>query len=233
MGTKDSYFGSRYLKDNGNLYRISYEYDDFPESPREWDNLGKMICHHRNYNLGDAQIEDWESYFISETNMNEDWYYSHSKYTLKDLVGRWKKTKFLVLELSICDHSGISMSCGFGSGWDVSNIGFIYVDKDNKDVQDYLKTHTLKETKEWVLGVLESEVKIYSKYLEGQVYCLIQELYDEETDTWEIMENCGSYYFTDFKDQEISARDFLSKDAVQLKEKDVMDAIKTRSLDVL
>jgi len=24
-----------------------------PESPREWDNVGTMVCSHRRYNLGD------------------------------------------------------------------------------------------------------------------------------------------------------------------------------------
>jgi hypothetical protein len=27
--------------------------DEPYESPREWDNLGTMICFHRRYNLGD------------------------------------------------------------------------------------------------------------------------------------------------------------------------------------
>jgi len=29
--------------------------DDSPESPREWENLGTMVCDHRKYNLGDTQ----------------------------------------------------------------------------------------------------------------------------------------------------------------------------------
>jgi hypothetical protein len=31
------------------------EHDDDAESPREWENLGKMVCWHRRYNLGDEQ----------------------------------------------------------------------------------------------------------------------------------------------------------------------------------
>ena len=27
--------------------------DDCPESPRDWDNLGVMVCLHKRYNLGD------------------------------------------------------------------------------------------------------------------------------------------------------------------------------------
>ena len=34
-------------------YRIRTFYDESPESPRNWDNLGTMVCFHRNYDLGD------------------------------------------------------------------------------------------------------------------------------------------------------------------------------------
>jgi len=34
-------------------YKIEIFPDSQNESPREWDNLGTMICFHRNYNLGD------------------------------------------------------------------------------------------------------------------------------------------------------------------------------------
>ena len=37
-------------------YRIRIMPDYDPSSPREWDNLGIMICSHRRYNLGDEQI---------------------------------------------------------------------------------------------------------------------------------------------------------------------------------
>ncbi len=32
-------------------------HDEMPEFPREWENLGIMICGHRNYNLGDEQYD--------------------------------------------------------------------------------------------------------------------------------------------------------------------------------
>lgn len=38
-----------------NTFRYLIEYDDHAESPREWDNLGTMVCWHRHYTLGDEQ----------------------------------------------------------------------------------------------------------------------------------------------------------------------------------
>lgn len=39
--------------------------DDSPESPREWDNVGTMVCWHRHYKLGDEQPkEDATDYLL-------------------------------------------------------------------------------------------------------------------------------------------------------------------------
>ncbi len=35
--------------------RVRIIQDSDPMSPREWDNVGKMVCWHRRYNLGDEQ----------------------------------------------------------------------------------------------------------------------------------------------------------------------------------
>lgn len=35
-------------------YTIKIYHDEDAESPRDWDNLGEMVCFHRRYNLGDC-----------------------------------------------------------------------------------------------------------------------------------------------------------------------------------
>ena len=37
----------------GNYYRLRIEQDEFCDGPRNWDNLGHMVCWHRRYKLGD------------------------------------------------------------------------------------------------------------------------------------------------------------------------------------
>ena len=43
--------------------KLRIEHDEYPESPRDWDNVGTMVCWHRRYTLGDEQPsespEDW------------------------------------------------------------------------------------------------------------------------------------------------------------------------------
>jgi hypothetical protein len=48
--------------------------DSDPESPREWDNLGTMVCSHSNYNLGDKpydEFSDTESFLLSLLSIKE------------------------------------------------------------------------------------------------------------------------------------------------------------------
>lgn len=41
-----------YAATNGR-YTLCVHYDEYAESPRKWDNLGRMICFHSRYSLGD------------------------------------------------------------------------------------------------------------------------------------------------------------------------------------
>ena len=36
---------------------LSIYFDSCPTNPREWDNLGTMVCGHRRYDLGDEQAQ--------------------------------------------------------------------------------------------------------------------------------------------------------------------------------
>ena len=42
-------------------HEIQIEYDDSPESPREWDNLCEIHHWHKRYNLGDFNYTDTEN----------------------------------------------------------------------------------------------------------------------------------------------------------------------------
>ncbi len=43
----------RYFMEKGKVYRIHVEIDTYSDSPREWSNVSRMVCWHRNYSLGD------------------------------------------------------------------------------------------------------------------------------------------------------------------------------------
>lgn len=131
----------------GKLHRVKIVPDSYPTSPRDWDNLGTMVCWHRNYNLGDEQPND-----------------SPTEY-------RAKLPKHIIeLPLYLYDHSGITMNTsGFTCGWDSGQVGFIYVTKE-KIRKEYGWKRITQARKEKIYRYLKNEVKTYDHYLTGQVY---------------------------------------------------------------
>ena len=150
--------------------------DEYPESPREWDNLGTMVCWHNRYELGDKHDFDTPEDF-------EEW--------LKD-------NPALVLPLFLYDHSGISISCKctypYNDIWDAGQVGYIYVTykklRKEFNYKNITKSRYLKAIK-----YLEGEVDTYNDYLTGEVYgytanCAI---------CGDFVDSCSGFYGYDIK----------------------------------
>lgn len=137
-------------------YNIKIKQDEFVlDTPRDWYNLGKMICFHGRYNLGDKTeltSEDFESWDELERYL----------YNRKHAV--------VVLPLYLYDHSGITMSTTpFSCPWDSGQVGFIYADRQS--ILDEFKVKRItKKIKEESSKILLQEVKVYDQYLCGDIY---------------------------------------------------------------
>jgi len=133
-------------------YDIHVLYDSEPESPREWDNLGRMFCFHNRYNLGDkhdylkGDFDNWPDF---RKQLELDGYKN-------------------ILPLYLYDHSGITISTKpFSSVWDSGQVGFIGVsDKELGMVLGYGDPPADDVTQ----NILEAEVLTYDHYLTGRVY---------------------------------------------------------------
>ena len=147
-------------------HTIEIHQDEIPESPREWDNLGTMVCWHNRYLLGDEQPN------IEPERFFED---------LGEEVFR--------LNLYLYDHSGITMNTsGFSCPWDSGQVGWIYVTKERVR-KEYSVKRISKKIRERVFNLLRSEVKTYDDYLTGNVYGYsVKDLNDEFVD------GCSGYY---------------------------------------
>lgn len=155
---------------DGRKLRLVIEQDQFSDDPRSWDNLGTMLCCHRDYQLGDCNsnrdtelqlAEICRKYGKSDEEIDEMTFSEEIQFILDqdDVCG---------LPLLIYDHSGISMSTGKQCSWDSSFVGLIFVEKDFCLAQMCLKDE--EGWKEKAKETLKSEVKIYSDFLEGNVY---------------------------------------------------------------
>lgn len=134
---------------------ISIYNDDSEDSPRDWDNMGKMICFHSSYILGDKHTYNSDNY----NDLNE----------LKEAIKK-EENAVIMLPLGLYDHSGITMYIGnIHNRWDGSQVGWIIAKRD-----DILKEYNVKRISKQLLARVETqlrqEVKTYDQYLTGQVY---------------------------------------------------------------
>ena len=166
-------------------YLIEIHNDDSPESPREWDNLGTMLCFHRRYNLGDKHEYDFKDY----TGWEE---------MKADIIK--KEKPLVILPLFLYDHSGITMSTGdFNDRWDSGQVGFIFVSKKKAQEEYNLKTFTKNRIKK-IEEYLKGEVETYDQYLRGDIYGYkVFEILDEnedenDDDNREELDACWGFY---------------------------------------
>ena len=150
-----------------NGYTVYYAiYDVYPPDPREWDNLGTMVCEHKRYN------------FPYEENFN----------SIDELIKHIKKENVIALRIYLYDHNGLCVqTTPFSCPWDSAQIGFIFC------TEEQLKKEGI--TKEQAIEVMENEVKTYNDYIQGNVYCIVRETYnqDKEQIDYGIVGDCYDY----------------------------------------
>jgi len=135
-------------------YKLEICIDESSESPRRWDNLAKMVCSHKRYNLGDKHDYKHDDY---------DGWDEMKKAIIK------KEKAVVILPLYMYDHSGITISTSpFGCRWDSGQVGLIFVSRENA-VKEFGKRIT-KEIKEKITDIINIEVKTYDQYVRGDIY---------------------------------------------------------------
>ena len=160
-------------------YKLEIFDDLNPCSPREFDNLGTMVCFHRRYNLGD-ETELKSSDFSSWEEL-ENYLYK-------------EEDALIAIPVFMYDHSGLWINTtGFSCPWDSGQVGYIYISKE-KVRREYSCKRITKKLKNMIREILCSEVDLYNDYLSGNVYgfTLTNKENAEEIDS-----SCG-FYGTDY-----------------------------------
>jgi hypothetical protein len=143
------------LKHKGYTIKVVQD-EELAHSPRENDNLGKLVCFHNRYTLPHEADYDFKDYSGWDGMENA---------IAKDAV--------VILPVYMYDHSGLTINTtGFSCPWDSGRIGFIFASK--KDVVKEFGKVT-PEIVATIKGILEAEVQEYSAFLEGNVYGFIVE----------------------------------------------------------
>lgn len=174
-------------------YQIKISQDNDASSPREWDNLGTMVCWHSKYNLGDENALTELDGLICDSGTDTD-YFSPGDYL------SWLESKnYVVLPLYLYDHSGITISTtSFSCPWDSGQIGFIYVSRE-KIRSEYGVKRVSKKKIETICGYLKSEVETYDQYLRGDVFGYQLQKVDDCGCVLDELDSCFGFYGDDIK----------------------------------
>lgn len=184
--------------------RIRIEYDECPESPREWNNFGRMVCWHSRYVLGDTDRSASGHHYAS----SHDGEIFNSP---QDFMDWWKANGKggILIPLYLYDHSGISISCGreypFNCPWDSGQVGWVYATAEM--IRKEFGKRITKARRAQAEKCIRSEVETYDTFLTGQVYGYIverPELDDdgEETGEAEELDSCWGMFGMDYCIQE-------------------------------
>lgn len=126
--------------------RVRIEQDAEPESPREWENAGTIVCWHRRYRIGDR----------------------HEFREPEDFLEWWEENGEggTILPVYLFDHSGLRLSTGaFGCPWDSGQVGWAYMTAATQAAELITDPE----------GCLRSEVEVLDQYLAGDVYGFVIE----------------------------------------------------------
>ncbi len=191
--------------------------DDMAGSPREWDNLGTLVCFGYTNETDFRDNDEFLEALLAEVLPNVDtdaWIERQQDYTISDrkplhsqheinnrIVAEIQK-KFVLFPVYIHDHSGISISTSpFSCRWDSGQAGWIYASK--KDILDEVGGKYLtKARRAWAERVLTSEIKTLDIYYAGDVYDISTGEVSEE-------EHCAGFFGKDYAEKEAKAELFF------------------------
>lgn len=170
--------------------RVTVLVDEYPTNPREGCNLTTMICHHRNYSLGDVkESEQFNGY--------------NSLKELKQALVEYYGEMAYIKPLSLYDHSIQTLAIGEPTDrWDSGYVGFIFVTKEQARKWFNVKRIT-KSILEKIEKLAQAEVEEYNKvWLWGEVYYLsLEKVFtnvDDKNDCFEESMDCiGGFTFDD------------------------------------
>ena len=217
-----------------NDYTIEIGYDHFPESPREWDNLGTIAYKHNRYAIGDQEIKEASAIeflgnLVSDHLTGDDqealYYYDEDiSVQLKNKIVKLVKQDYIILDYYLYDHSIQSVSTTPFSeqhgwqhaSWDSGQVGWVYVSKERVR-KDFGWKHITKNREDEIVKILKCEVEAYNQYLLGEVY--YYEIRNRHNDT---IDSCyGFYESIDYVEKQ--AKEALDYYIVQTSEQNIND----------
>ena len=174
------------IQRRGYTLNIDRDYS-YEENPRIFNsNLGRMVCWHSRYNLGD--VKDFKTpadFYLYRQNNSKDIY--------------------AILNVYLYDHSGLAISTkDFKDPWDSGQIGYIYCRTDEVIGAGY----NPETDSDKVVDILEKEVQEYDDYLQGTNEYYYFCLRDED---FNIIDSMSGFLKTNLKDMISEMKEYVDK----------------------
>lgn len=150
--------------------KVIIQREDDAMSPREFDNVGRMVCWHRRYKLGDEQPKCDPAEWLADFQKDEP--------------------SGIILPLYLIDHGGISISThAFSCPWDSGQVGYIVTDLHRLQTMGFDWKCLTPKRRVQVIEMLKAEVKAYDAYLQGDVwgYSIL------DGQNGECLDSCGGF----------------------------------------
>ena len=158
--------------------KLIVSYDEWAESPRNWDNLSKMIFFGKHSHLGDKH------------NINSDDYNGWEE--LEQAIR--KEYNVVILEkVYAYSHGGMTISTSpFSCPWDSGTLGFVIITKE--DIKEnygwkVLTKKRLDKAINFLDNIIKGEIKVLDNYINGEVFSF--QIQDEAGD---IEDSCCGFY---------------------------------------
>jgi hypothetical protein len=189
------------VKANG--FTLHIESDEWlPDSPRDTqDNLGKMYCWHRRYNIGDKNPYKRSRDFWDDTDLQSEIFTSVKVYLLDHSVLRLGAGPFA------CDPDG----------WDSDVLGIVYATKKNVQAR---YGNLSDETKAAVEEALRAEIAEYDDYMNTEYYRFWIEGLDGEC-----VDSCGGFVCDDETEMLKAMKEYVGDEYYPLFDKALAQAV--------
>lgn len=161
---------------------LKLKFDTDAESPRQWDNLSKLIFVGKHKHLGDAHSFDvGNGHYESRDHFMEQ----GAKDVTKYLKSQGEDVAYIT-PVHLYEHSGSTISTSYSGQyadkWDSGTCGFAVITrqaiKENWSVGRVSKKDIAK-----AIDILEGEIATLDTYLRGDVFGFVLKEDGEETDS--------------------------------------------------
>lgn len=181
----------KYTNESEHLTLI-INYDDSPQSPREWSNIGTFLAWQDRYNSPDKNnFNDMEEFFsemIGEQTYENIYNKSTSVHQLFEMLQNAMDRKgYILYPITREEHGNVYYSIGTNQGWDVGIVGVYFTEKE-KIYKEFEVKKISKKLREKIKFIVESEIEIYNQYANGEVWGYIVEKDNE------IVDSCYGFY---------------------------------------